>query len=1086
MSARWILLVIVYSLLGNASLASEEARVLRFPTIHENTIVFSFAGDLYSVSSDGGTARRLTSDVGYEVFPRFSPDGKHLAFTAEYDNNREVYVMPASGGSPKRITFTPTLGRDSISDRMGPNNLVMGWKGNHQVVFRSRMREPNSFLGQLYLAFVDGGTPIQIPLPRGGFCSFSGDRTKLAYNRVFREFRTWKRYRGGMADDIWIHDFEGKTTENITDNPAQDIIPMWSGDKIYFLSDRDDKKRMNLFVYEQGSKRTRQLTRFEEYDIKFPSLGKDAIVFENGGYIHRFDLQTEQSRRVKISIADDRLYDRDEMISLAGSVSNYEISPDGKRALFGARGEVFTVPQKNGRTRNLTGTSGVHERGSKWSPDGKYIAYISDVSGNDEIHRIAQDGSGESEQLTNTGDTYMYQIYWSPDSSKILWADKKLRLRYLDLESKEVVGVAQASAWEIRQYGWSSDSKWITYAQSEEDSMSKVYLYSVESRESHPATDGWYDATSPVFSADGKYLFFVSSRDFNPTYSNTEWNHSYSNMDRIYFVTLAASTKSPFEPENDEVAIEEEKEEGKEDAKAKETKDEGMRVDLDGIEGRVVGIPVPPGNYFGLGSAGDVIYYSYFRSGSSGGGFKLYDLEAKKETSLGNIGGYEISANGKKMLVSQSGSYGIIDLPKGPVSISNKLDLSGMTMRLNRRQEWQQIFNECWRQMEDFFYAPNMHGVDWEAMRLRYKPLAETVQHRNDLTYVIGEMIGELNVGHAYVGGGDVPAVAKNLTVGMLGGQVARDQESGYFRVTKILKGQNWPGGSRSPLTRHGVDIKVGEYVLAVDGQSTKDMSDIYESLVGTVGKQVTLTVNGEALTEGSREVTVIPIRDELRLYYYNWVQENIAKVSEATDGRVGYIHVPDMGVNGLNEFVKHYYPQLRKEALIIDVRGNGGGNVSPMLMERLLRVPLMYGMARNTSVGPDPGGLHVGPKVCLVNEFSASDGDIFPFRFKAHNLGTLIGKRSWGGVVGIRGSLPLVDGGTLQKPEFAKFSVDGKEWVIEGYGVDPDIVVDNEPAKEFGGVDQQLDKGIEVALAELEKNPVKYPEIPPYPNKKD
>jgi len=1093
MPARIALLALLVCAFLVPTASSDEARVLRFPTLHGDDVVFSFAGDLYTVKATGGTARRLTSHPGYEIFARFSPDGKTLAFTAEYDGNREVYVMPAQGGSPVRVTFTPTLSRDDVSDRMGPNNIVMAWRDNGTILFRSRMREHNSFNGQLYLASVTGGTPVQVKLPRGGFGSFSPDGKKLAYNRVFREFRTWKRYRGGMADDVWIHDLETRETRNITNDPAQDIIPMWHGNRVYFLSDRGPKKRMNLYVHDLGSGQTRRLTNFEEFDIKFPSLGNDAIVFECGGYLYRFDLATEDSRRIPVTIADDAVHAQTELISLGDRVSNYEISPDGKRALFGARGEIFTVPGQHGRTRNLTSTSGIHERDSKWSPDGKSIAFISDRSGNDEIWIIAQDGKGEPRQITSTGDTYIYQISWSPDSKRILWADKMLRLRYVDLESKEIVGVAQATAWEIRQYTWSHDGKWIAYARNEEQTMTRVYLYSVESRETFPITDGWYDSNSPAFSADGKVLFFVSDRDFSPTYSATEWNHSYANMSRLYLVTLAAATPSPFEPENDEVTIKddepekdgEKKLDGDGEKKDDGKKDAAMVVDTTGLPGRILGLPVPPGNYGGLGCAGSRVFYQYSRSGDPGSAsFKSYDLEKKKEADHGRISGYEISADGKKMLVSQGGSYGIIDLPSGPIKIEDTIDLSGMTTRLDRRAEWLQIYRECWRQMRDFFFAPNMHGVNWESMRLRYEPLARAVYHRHDLNYVIGELIGELNVGHAYVGGGDIPPVPRTMAVGMLGGILERDPGSGFYRIARILEGQNWPGGDASPLTRLGVDVKEGEYLVAIEGRSTADMLDMYEALMGTVGKQVLLSVNATPTLDGAREVTVIPISDELSLYYTSWVEDNIRKVTEATSGRVGYIHVPDMGVNGLNEFVKRYYPQLRKEALIIDVRGNGGGNVSPMLIERLLREPVFFDMARNTAVGTDPGGLHLGPKICLVNEFSASDGDIFPYRFKHHKIGPLIGKRSWGGVVGIRGSLPLVDGGSLNKPEFANFDPAGKEWVIEGHGVDPDIVVDNDPAKEYDGIDQQLDKAIEVALAELEKNPVKVPEVPPFPDK--
>lgn len=1094
----YLFLFFILLLFSGIAYAQQEARVLRFPSIHNDQIVFTYAGDLHTVSSAGGLARKLTSHDGLEVFARFSPDGEYIAFTGEYDGNREVYLIPSSGGIPKRLTYTPTLGRDDVSDRMGPNNIVMTWKHDKKhVVFRSRMREWNSFNGQLYLASVEGGTPEQLPLPRGGFCSFSANDKMMAYNRIFREFRTWKRYRGGMADDIWIYDFETKKVKNITNNPAQDIIPMWSGNSIYFLSDRDENKKMNLFVYDLTTEETRKLTSFEDFDIKFPSLGPKAIVFENGGFIYRFDLEKKEAKKVPVSISDDMTSSRGKFVKVSDRITNFEISPDGKRALFGARGDVFTVPAKNGNTRNLTNTSGVHERNSKWSPDGKWIAYISDQSGEDEIYITLQDGSGAPQQVTIGGDTYKYQIYWSPDSRKILWGDKLLRLNHVDIETKKIVEVARAKRWEIRRYAWSPDSNWISYEKPEAESMTKLYLYNCTTKKTYEVTEGWYSSYSPSFSSDGKYLFFVSDRDFSPIYSQTEWNHAYLSMARVYLVTLSKDVKSPFEPKSDEVTLEKESdnsrkpEKGVEEDRKKgdkkktstQEKEAEIKVDPSGLKDRIIGLPIGVADYQHITSVGEKIYYMMKNDRDRKSSLKMYDLKEQKEIDLGNINDYEISHDQKKMLVSQEKSYAIIDLPKAPLEIKDKLDLSNMETKVDFRQEWNQIFNECWRQMKYFFYAPNMHGVDWEAMKARYKPLAEAVSHRADLTYVIGEMIGELNVGHTYVGGGDMPR-PKRVPVGMLGAQFERDANSGYYKIKKILKGENWNKSLRSPLTEVGVNVKDGDYLIAINGKPTNKMADMYKVLLNTVGKQVTLRVNSKPAEKGSREEVVIPIKEELSLIYYNWVQNSMEKVDKATKGKVGYIHLPDMGRQGLNEFVKHFYPQLRKKALIIDVRGNGGGNVSPMLIERLRREIAMIDMSRDTIPGPDPEAMMLGPKVCLIDEFSASDGDLFPYRFKKHKLGKLIGKRTWGGVVGIRNSLPLVDGGSLMKPEFAPYSVDGKEWIIEGHGVEPDIYVDNDPAKEFEGEDQQLNKAIEVILEELKTKEKELPPIPPYKKK--
>ncbi len=609
----------------------------------------------------------------------------------------------------------------------------------------------------------------------------------------------------------------------------------------------------------------------------------------------------------------------------------------------------------------------------------------------------------------------------------------------------------------------------------------------MEKNQTFAVTDPWYGSFGPAFSGDGKYLFFVSNRDFNPVYGDLEFNYSYRDMARPYFVTLAKDTPSPFKPKSDEV--EEKKAAEAKDApkkdeapKAEPKADAAIKVDTDGLSGRIVEIPVQASGYRDLQSVGSTVYYIRQGTKDAKPAFQMYDLSAKKETALGSVAGYEISADGKKMIVSQDGKYGVIDLPKGPVSVGEPLDLSGMEMKLDRHEEWQQIFNECWRQERDFFYDPDMHGVDWKGVHDKYAPLVKYVNHRADLTYIIGEMIGELDCGHCYVGGGDYPHPAR-IETGLLGAELKRDPASGAYQIVKILKGEPGDPKLRSPLTAIGVDAKEGDFIVAVNGKPTSDMANIYEELVGTAGKQVTLKIAAGPKDKG-RDVVVVPIGNEAELYYYDWVEGNIQKVSDATDGKVGYIHVPDMQQVGLDEFAKHFYPQVRKKALIIDVRGNGGGNVSPMLIERLVRQIDMITIARNTEPNTSPPAMIWGPKVCLMNEFSASDGDIFPYRFRAHHIGKLIGKRSWGGVVGIRGSLPFVDGGDLTKPEFSRYGVDGKEWIIEGHGVDPDIVVDNDPAKEYAGEDEQLEKAIAVVKDELKTQEKDIPPPPPYPKK--
>ena len=1076
--------------------AQDESRLMRFPAIHGNQIVFTYAGDLYTVGKTGGVARKLTNDEkGYEMFARFSPDGKSIAFTAQYDGNTEVYLIPSEGGVPKRLTYTATLGRDDISDRMGPNNIVMTWRDNDHIVFRSRKQSFNDFKGQLFLVDINGGIPAELPLPCGGFCSYSPDQTQLAYNRVFREFRTWKYYKGGMADDISVYDFKTKETIKITNNIYQDMFPMWSGDKIYFVSERE--RPVNLYCYDLKTKETTKVTDFTTYDIKFPSLGDQAIVFENGGFIYTFDLVSRKTEKVPIRIVGDLITGRDAIKDASKMINTFSLSPDGKRIAFGARGDIWTVPAKTGITKNLTMTAGVHDRDVAWSPDGQYIAFISDRTGEDELYIIRQDGSETALQLTKDADTYKYGMIWSPDSKKLLWADKMLRLQYLDIDSRKITVVDQSKSWEFTEFAFSPDSKWITYVFPDRRSTSRIFLYELASGSKTPVTSSWYDCGDPVFSNDGKYLFFTSNRDFNPIYSWTEWNHVYTDMSRIYFLTLAQSTPNPLAPENDEVSIKKEEptkgasaEEGKKDPKkegeAKKNSDEKkevtVKVDLNGIQDRIVVLPVDAGNYYGINVIGDNVYY--IKAGGRGsGGLMTFNLKDKKETNLGDFGNYEISADTKKMVVSDRGKYGVIDLPKGgKIDVKDWADLSNMKLMVDLKAEWNQIYHESWRQMKYFLYAPNMQGADWPAIQKKYEVLLPYVNNRNDLNYIIGEMIGEISIGHAYVGGGDKPEPAR-VKMGLLGARYSRDA-SGYFRIDKILKGENWTRGTRSPLTELGVDVKEGDYILAVNGQSVKEVKDFSELLVNKAGVQVELTVNGTPAENGSRKTIVIPTDNEADLYYYTWVQDNIQKVAEATQGEVGYIHIPDMSPEGLNEFVKHFYPQLTKRALIIDDRGNGGGNVSPMIIERLAREMTMISMSRNAEGAPGRLEMQWGPKCVLIDNYSASDGDLFPYQFKKLGIGKAIGVRTWGGVVGIRGSLPFIDGGSLMRPEFAPYDTEGKNWIIEGHGVDPDIEIDNDPAKEYAGEDQQLNKAIEVMKDALKSWPRELPAMPPFPDK--
>jgi tricorn protease len=1089
----------------------DTTRLLRFPTTNGTQIVFCYAGEIYTVGKEGGIARRLTSGPGYSSFPRFSPDRNQIAFTSQYDGNTEVYVMPAEGGVPKRLTTSATLGRDDISDRMGPNNIVMAWQNTKPlIVFRSRMKSFDDFIGSLFAVGLNAELPQQLPVPRGGFVSFSPDDSKMAYNRVFREFRTWKHYRGGMADDIWIYDFKTGATENLTDNPAQDICAMWGPDnKIYFISDRDN--RMNLFVFDLATRETKQLTHFTDFDIKFPSIGKDLIVFEQAGHIWRYDLASGQATPVPIEIKEDLAIGRSALVDAAKHIESVNLAPDGERSITVARGDLFSVPAKHGTPRNLTKTSGAHERDAVWSPDGKWIAYNSDVTGENELYVRSQDGKGEPQQITSGADTYYYAPKWSPDSKKLLWSDRLQRLRYVDVATKAITLVDQDKYGEIQGYNWSPDSQWITWARPEQNEMPRVYLYSLANKQQTAVTDSWYGSGEAAFSDDGKYLLLGSARDFKPTFGDQEFANVYRDMQRVYLVTLAKEIANPLAPKSDEVGKAKEKREKEkakeaEEKKAEQKKEEEkpkkpvvVKVDTDGIQNRIVGLEITPGNYRNIRMLDDGRIFYLRRTAADEVGEEeedlfgdkdkkshlcVYNVDDRKETVLGDANNYQIAFDGKKMLVKIKKDYAIIDVPKDKLETKDREHkIQGLDAQLDRHAEWNQIYFECWRQMRDFFFSPTMNGVDWKAMRDKYAALLPFVNHRNDLTYLLGELIAELNNGHTYVGGGERPDTPR-IKLGLLGAEFSRDPATRAYRIERILPGENWDKKTRSPLTDVGVNVKPGDYILAINNTPLSTLPNLYDALIGTADKQVTLRVNSKPTDAGARDVTVVPTDNEAPLYYLDWVQKNIDYVNKKTGGEVGYLHIPDMGKPGLNEFTKLYFPQIRKHALIVDVRGNGGGFVSPLVIERLRRALVMVGMGRNSMPQTDPPQTFVGPMVTLTNEFSASDGDIFPYRFKMLGLGKLIGKRTWGGVIGIRESLPLVDGGQFFKPEFAPYSKDGKQWIVEGHGVEPDIVVDNDPGKEFKGEDQQLDRAIQEIQEELKTKRYELPPPPPWPNR--
>lgn len=1043
-------LVLLASVAGSASAApsGENARLLRFPATNSSEVVFSYAGDLWTVPIQGGEARRLTSYIGYEMLARYSPDGKTIAFTGEYDGNREVYSIPAGGGEPVRLTYTATNGRDDLGDRMGPNNMVLAWSPDgKKIVFRNRTGD--GFEGLLWTIGPEGGMPRQIPLPEGGWCSYSPDGSQLAYNRVMREFRTWKYYRGGMADDIWIYNpKQGKVT-NITNNDAQDIFPMWVGEEIYFASDRD--MTMNLFVYNTRTGATEKVTNFREYDVKFPSTDGKTIVFENGGWLYRLNPATKEYNKIPVTLAAEGVYGRTEYRTLkAADITAVSAAPDGSRMAVTARGEVFDVPVGKGVTRNLTRSSNSNDRGAVWSPDGKWIAWISDATGETELC-LYDVKAGETRQLTDGSDTYIRTLQWAPDSKHIYYTDRKNRFVEVSPADGKRRTVMECPEAEFRGVDISPDSQWLAYTRPAANEMGIVYLRNIASGKEYPVTERWYNSGSPAFSADGKYLIFTSDRDLSPQYSRIEWNYSFQDMSGAYLALLSSRTPSPLIASDPSVSME------KADAKDKK-EDPAPGIEPEGIGGRIVKLPVKGRSFYC--NEGKLWYLGR-------GGTRVFDFKSGEDSECCDASMWPVKGS-KKALFRKGGNVFVAGI--GPkVSLKEKADLSQLATTIDFAQEWAQLYDEVWRAFRDGYYLENMHGRDWKAVKAKYEVLLPYALTRLDVNYILGEMISEVASGHCYVTPGDYPK-PERIPMGLLGATFSKVADG--FRIDKILEGATYRPELRSPLTEPGLGVKEGDVITAIDGISLKDVDNIYKLLIGKADVLTELSVGG-------RKVVVKPIADEGPLYHYAWVLKNIRTVEKLSGGRVGYIYIPDMGPEGLSEWARYYYPQLDKEALIIDDRANGGGNISPMIIERLQRKAYRLTMRRGSSmIGTIPEGTHTGPKVLLINKYSASDGDLFPWSFKANKLGTVIGTRTWGGIVGISGPLPYVDGTDVRVPFFTNYDAATGQWMVENYGVDPDILIDNDPVKEFAGTDQQLEKAVQVALEQL-KDRKPLPSVP-------
>jgi len=1084
--------------------ASAQTKLLRFPAIHGDHVAFTYAGDLWLAPAGGGTATRLTAHPGQELFARFSPDGKWIAFTGQYDGDEQVYVVPVTGGVPKQLTFYPARG--PLTPRWGYDQQVYGWtQDGKAIVFRS-MRDSWT-LGQtrLYTVPVTGGPAEPLPMPESGAGDYSPDATKVVYSPLFRDFRPEKRYGGGQANDLFVFDLKTNDATRIINHPRADRDPMWIGNTIYFTSDRDGT--FNLYAYDVTSKATKPVTTSKQWDVRWPSTDHQSrIVYELNGELQVLDLKTGQSKGVAITVPDEGLWKRPSRVPAAGQMEDFELSPKGERALFTARGDVFSAPIEKGPTRNLTRSSGAHDKWARWSPDGSRIAFISDRSGEEELYVVAQDGTGSPEQLTNGGKAMRYQPEWSADGSRIAFSDKDGRIFVYTFADKKLTEVVDAPRDQVRDYTWSPRGHFLAFSMAGTNGFRSIHIWNAKDGQLRRITDPLFNAQNPAWDPDGNYLFYLSDRDYAPQISGAEFNFATNRTTGIFAMALRKDVKHPFPPESDEVTVEKAGSEptskpaepaAKAPAEAPkaqspqpEAKDKDLAIDFDGLGQRVARAPLEGDNYGGLTTKKGFLVYTvspaffYGRSPDRRTSLRLYSLKDRKETTLvDDMNGYALSHDGSKLLVRGGGAFTLYDAAPNGAQSKKTVSTAGLMVDRVPVEEWNQIFNEVWRRYRDWFYVDNMHGFDWEGLRKQYAAWLPHVAHRSDLNYVISEMISELTVQHAYVEGGDFD-MPRRPRAALPGARFALDKASGKYRVTKIFAGQNEEAIYRSPLTEVGVNVSVGDYILAIDGEPLRADEDPYRLLRDKGDRPVQLTVNGTPTTDGARTVSFTPVGNESDLIYLDWVQANRKRVADLTNGRVGYLHIPDMGGPGIREFIKWYYAQLDKDGLVVDVRANGGGNVSRMIIERLRRKLLGVNYGRTDAQGdPYPDGVFVGPMAAILDERSSSDGDIFPFMFREAGLGPLIGRRSWGGVVGISGRGPLIDGGGISVPESALANAKG-EFVIEGYGVDPDIEVENDPKSVLAGKDPQLERAVAEVLKQLQTRTGKLPARPAAPVK--
>lgn len=1054
-----------------AAYQTQDTRLLRFPDIHKESVTFVYAGDIYIANTKTGKSTRLTDHIGFETFPKFSPDGSQIAFSAQYNGSRQVYVMNRDGSDLKQLTYYNDVG--VMPPRGGFDYRVLDWTpdGKH-IVFRANRTPYGQRVGRPYIVPAAGGLEQPLAIPETGGGMLSPDGKQYVYTPIDREFRTWKRTRGGRAQDVWVYDLENNKSKQLTTNRATDQQPTWVNNNIYYVSDRE--YTLNLYKHQDG-KNPIKVTNHSDFDVLWPSAGPNAIVYENGGYLYRFDDATQQSEKLSINVQGNREHTMAYSKNVSDFIDSMDVSHDGKRVLFTARGELFSVPVKNGPTRNLSHTPKGREISATWSPNGRYIAYMSDETGEYEIYLKDRANNNQVKQLTSNGSIWRFEPVWSPDNKKLLFSDQNHTLWWLDIKTgkQRKIDTAKYNEDGLTSYIWSPNSEDIVFIKNNENRYASLWHYNLKDKRVTRLTDDMSSETTPAFSPDGQQLYFTSERDFNLTFSSYEFDYMFNNATRLYSVAVNSKIKPLNTPLSDEISIVDSKAD-KDDKKSAEAP--SNYIESNGFMSRVVALNVPAGNYGALSGVKDGVLTL------SAGELKLVPnaVDGEVATIAAGVSNYKVSANAEHIIARAGKNISVIKPEAKQDLKATQLNLQDMVLKIDPQTEWAQMYREGWRTLRDWFYDENHHGQDWDAILARYQPMADAIAHRADLDYVLSEIAGEINSGHIYVNSGDMPT-SPRLQHGLLGAEISA-HKSGFVKIETIFKGENWHENFRSPLNETGINANVGDYIIAVNGRSVKSVVNFYELLENTQGKSVELLLSKSPSLKNSWKVMVTPIASETGLRYLQWAQSRAEYVNKLSDGRIGYVHLPNTHYEGNRSLFKNFLPQTNKEAMIIDDRYNGGGFIPEHMITWLARKPLNYWKRRGVEPTKTPQFAHDGPKAMLINGYSSSGGDALPYYFRQAGLGKLIGTRTWGGLIGISGNPGLVDGGSVIAATFRILDNEGN-WIIENEGVSPDIEVIDRPELIQAGQDPSIERAVKELLKELKANPKKPLVVPAPPS---